>query len=605
MQFLIGKSKYLLLAIILLLTSGVPAFADENLVYSISGYDVNVRIEADGNLEVTESIKYTSFGGYNNVMLLIDKQEGETVVIESVYMIKNDSYIECDKLSAGQWDANVFSGTYSEIQEKSAVRLKVYGSFSKRNGSIIVKYKVYDAIKRYKDVAEFKRTFVPKNWESRVNNINIFITLPEYTDTSNIRPFLHGVLVGRKNVESGRSVSFYIPDTVPGEYVETRVIFPEGMVPYAAVQDKKYYLNKILHEEEAYKESSKEELLEAREIAAREAGRRAWAERMNQRAKRIAAVFSLGASLLGLYTLYRIQKGIRQLKKTPFPLDMRDIERLSPAEVRMVIANGRNKGRSLLGSLLQLASLGFLEVGVDNEKPVGGLLTFRPAPSVSIKELSPEELATAEQFLLEWVDTYKNDAGVFDPSVIMEQTKKKESAKRLKELCYQWEQRILDDYAQKNVLATRLVFYRDLGLLVGGLLFVLGCIIPVALSIWAGYAMLPIGFILFLYSLRIRKHTDYGIKQLRTWKELKRRLQNRAIALDNMPAWMTEGLALMGYAIVLGTEKQTSLMETALVRDNHPLLLSLHDDKQEALSKLIRNTLSLMDRALSSVQDVH
>ncbi len=590
----------LILFILIFFMAGVPAFADANVEYNISGYDVNVRIETDGSLHITESIKYTSFGGYNNVMLLIDKQEGETVEVESVYMLKKDGYIECDKLSAGQWDPNVFSGTYSVIQEKQAVRVKVYGAFSKRYGSIVVKYKVNNAIKRYGDVAEYRRTLIPKNWESRVSNINIFINLPRYADISDIRPFLHGVLVGRKTVDSKRAVSFNVPDTVPGEYVETRVVFPANLVPNARVLDSGDYLEEILAEEEEYKESSKEELLEARENAAREAGRRAWAERMSQRARRMSIIFSLVVSLLGLYTLYRIQKELHQLKKAPFPLDMRNIDRLSPAEVRRVIANGRDRGRSLLGSLLHLASLGYFEVVVVKREASEGLFCFKPTPSGSIEGLAP-----AEQFLLDWSTANLNEAGLFDPSHLMDQTRKEESSIAVKTFCDLWEQKVLDDYTKKNVLATRLILYRDLGLVVGALLFVLGLIIPVALSVWAGYMLLPIGLTLFLYTLRIQKHTDYGIKQHRTWKEIKRRLLNRTIALDSLPSWMTEPLALLGYTIVLGAEKRLGLIETALHRESHPLWDALQDEKQDALFQIIRNTLSFMDRALSSVQDVY
>lgn len=595
----IRKIACMLLIFLSWLFAEVPALAESNLVYSISGHDINVRIEADGSLEIIESIKYTSFGGYNNVMLFIDKQEGETVDIKNVYMIKNGSYIECDQLSAGQWDANVFSGTYSVIEEDSAVRLKVYGAFSKRNGAIVVKYKVHDAIKRYGDVAEFRRTFVPKNWGSRVNNINILVSLPDYTDTTRIRPFLHGVLVGRKTVEGKNAISFNVPDTVPGEYVETRILFPENLVPYARVTDDRYHLYSILQEEEEYKDSSKEELLKARENAAKEAGRRAWAERMNQRARIIATFVSLGASLLAIFILYRIRKELHHLMKTPFPLDMRDLEKLSPAEVRRVVANGRGRGRSFLGSLLHMASLGYLKVAVAKKKDTGSLLIFQATDRDSF-----EGLTLAERYLLEWVNAFKNDEGWFEPSALLARAGTNEGALQLKKLCVTWEQRIVEDYGRKNVLATRLVFYRELGLLAGGLLFILGCIIPVALSIWAGYLMLPVGFTLFLYSLRIQKHTDYGVKQHRTWKELKRRLLKRAIALDNLPPWMTDGLALLGYSIVLGTEKQLGLVETALQKANDSLNKTLIEDEQEPLSRLIKNTLSVTDKALSWVQDI-
>lgn len=588
-----------LFMIVLFFCSGVPSLANTSMEYSISGYDVNVRMESDGSLEITESIKYTSFGGYNNVMLLIDKRVGEEVEVESVYMLKKDGYIECDRLSAGQWDPNVFSGTYSVIQENEAVRVKVYGAFSNRYGSIVVQYRVKNAIKRYGDVAEYNRTLIPKNWEGRVSNINIFINLPMYTDTQNIKPYLHGVLVGRKTVESRRAVSFNVPDTVPGEYVETRVVFPSSLVPNAKVIDEEDYLEKIMVEESEYNESNIAELLEARENAAKEAGRKAWAERMGQRASNIAAVFSLVASLLGLYTLYKIQKELHKLKKAPIPMDLRDTEKLSPAEVRLVIANGRNRARGILGSLLHLVSLGYFKIGISKD-PSRGIMQFKPCESPN-----SEELAEADLYLLGWVHEQIDEEGAFDPVTLLEKAEIKTDAEKLKSFSDQWDKRVLEEYCKKNVLATRLVFFRDLGLIFGALLFVLGCIIPVALSIWAGYTLLPVGIILFLYTLRIRKHTDYSVKQNRTWKELKKRMMSRVLALDGLPSWMTEPMSLMAYSVSLETENQPGLITTALNRGNKTVLPFSNDEKgQSDLTKLIKNTLEVFDRALSSVQEL-
>ena len=211
-----AKIISLFLLIGLMLLSGFLAFADSSMNNTISSYDINVRINSDGSLDITDKVNFTSLGSYNNTMLLIDNQENEEIEIKNVYMLQKDGYIECERFAEGEWTANVFSGSYSVIQETGNIKLKVYGTFSKRYGSIVVQYKVKNAIKRYKDVAEYRRTHVFKNWGSRISNINISVYLPSYTDPALIRPYLHGVLVGKKNTESRRVVHFNIPDPVPG-----------------------------------------------------------------------------------------------------------------------------------------------------------------------------------------------------------------------------------------------------------------------------------------------------------------------------------------------------------------------------------------------------
>lgn len=588
----------IIICCLMIAMTGVSVFSYSNMAYSISGYDVNVRINTDGSLKVTESVKYASFGGYNNVMLLIDKREGEEVEIESVYMLKKDGYIECDRLSAGQWDANVFSGTYSVIQERESVRIKVYGTFSNRYGAIVVKYGVKNAIKRYGDVAEYKRSHIMKNWEGRISNINITVLLPGKTEPLSIKPFLHGVLVGRKKVESSRAISFNVPDTVPGEYVEARIVFPEKVVYNARITDEAPQLETILNEEDEYRESDKADLLAARENAAREAGRRAWAERMKQRAEVIASVFSILASLLGIYTLLKIQGKLRRLKKTPLPLSLKDIEKLSPPEVRLLLANGKTGARALLGSVFQLVSLGYLELKVMEENNTPEIMGF------SIAEKKEDEgLSHADRCLLSWIAEMCDESGVFDPRSLMDEASKKASAKMIKSRYDEWEQYVLKSYSDKNILGSGLLFYRNVGLILGAVLFFLGCVIPVSLSIWAGYSMLPVGFALYLYTLRIRKHTDYGIAQHRIWKSLKKRILRRNIALDSLPDWMTDAMALLGYSVALRAENQLQLVETALSREKNPLSPLLNHENNNGLTLLVRKTIRVLDQGLSSVQD--
>ncbi|MCX7771893.1 MAG: DUF2207 domain-containing protein [Clostridia bacterium] len=592
----------LLIAFLILSMTGISAFADSDKEYSISGYDVNVRINTDGSLDITESVKFTFYGGFNNIMLLIDKEEGEEVEVKNVYLLRKQGYIECDRLSAGQWDANVFSGTYSVIQENNDVKLKVYGTFSNRYGSIVVQYSVKNAIKRYSDVAEYKRIHIPKNWEGRISNINITVNLPAYADKYSIVPFLHGVLVGRKTVDSRRTITYNVPDTVPGEYVETRIIFPESVVPNAHITDDNSHMQTIAQEETDYENSDKADLLKARENYAKEAGRKAWSDRMTQRVRFISSVFSILASLFGLYLLFFIQRKIHQLKKMPMPPEFKGIEELSPAEVRLLLANGSLGGRAILGNLMRLASKGYLTADFSSKGTARDVITFRMGPKSKL-----EELSSSDQYLMGWVAGSLDEKGIFDPKSLLDRAKGKESAASLKRLYDEWEDKALDDYNNKNMIDTGLLKYRNIGLVTGAILFLLGCVIPVTLSIWGGYLMFPVGLALILYTVRIRKHTDFGIAQHRIWKELKKRIIKSAIALDTLPSYMADALALLAYCLALGTEKELGLVEVS-VKKNEKLLSEIATAKEipmeSRLSGLVKNTLQDFSIAISSVQDM-
>mgnify|MGYP000856606431 CR=1 FL=1 len=591
-----AKIISLFLLIGLMLLSGFLAFADSSMNNTISSYDINVRINSDGSLDITDKVNFTSLGSYNNTMLLIDNQENEEIEIKNVYMLQKDGYIECERFAEGEWTANVFSGSYSVIQETGNIKLKVYGTFSKRYGSIVVQYKVKNAIKRYKDVAEYRRTHVFKNWGSRISNINISVYLPSYTDPALIRPYLHGVLVGKKNTESRRVVHFNIPDTVPGEYIEAGIIFPQDLVYKAEYKERKDHLEQILREEAEYSESDKEELLRARENAAKEAGRRAWAEKMTQRARAIAASMSILASLLGIYTIWRIYKKLHQLKKTPVPLNFNGIEHLSPAEVRLVISNSKIGARAVLGNLFCLASRGYLIPRVIEQESGRPVIVLDRSG-----QLNDESLSQSDLYLLDVVMRYTDEEGHFNPSYLLKKTEQKSSGKDIKESFHKWEQLVTRAYFEKNALDTGLLFYRNTGLIYGAILFLFGCIVPVSLSIWSGYSMLIVGLTLFLYTLRIRRHTDYGISKYRLWKEMKKRLLKRQIALDGLPQWMIRPFSFLGYSLALGTETELVLFEAALKNEKIDFQ-PCHGT--ESLGRCVKETLSVLDRALSSVRDI-
>ena len=593
--------KLCILIIIFIIFTGVSAFATdpEN---SISNYDVSVRINTDGSLNITENIKFTSLRGYNNVAIFIEKQDGEEIEINNVYMLDKNGYIECTEISQEQWDINAFMGTYSITEEFGYLRLKVYGRFSSDNGTVVVQYTVKNAVKRYYDVAEYKRTHIFKDQNNYISNIDISVYLPIEANMGLVKSYLHGVLVGRKYFENNHIINFHIPDIVPREYVEARVVFPENIVFNAPYSDIRPKLPEILQEEEEYINSDKSDLLRARESAANKAGRRAMAEKLAQRARITFSILSLIGSGIGLYVLFKIHKKLRKLKKLPLPKDLRHIVRLTPAEVRFVISRGRTGARGIMASLLHLVSMGALEIKTVPSKYIRSEHN-RNIMVFSIKEGLKPSMSLSEAFLYELIVSAVKIYGEFNPDMLWEKAQKTEEAQELKSYYDEWESRVLKEYFGKNILESDLVFYRNLGIITGAFLFFAGCIIPVAFSIWAGYLMLPVGLVLFMYSIRMQKYTDYATTQYAVWKEIKHRFSSMNIDLSNLPAWMGNGSVLLSYAIALTAEKNPAILNEILDLGVKEVILNDYDVMQ--LSQLIKQTMHIMTMAFSSVQDAN
>lgn len=565
----------------------VGTFGEAWQGYRISRYDVTVDISKDGSLDISERIDFSFLGNSNNAVLLIDKREDEKIEIKNVYTYVNDDLVECVRLSAGQWDANVFNGTYSEIQEKSLVRLKIYGTFKKQQAKVLVKYRVNNSIKRFKDIAVYSRDHVQKHWKGHTSNLNIKITLPNPIEITKIKPYLHGVLVGSHKATSNKNEIIYnIPNTVPGEYVEARIIFPEYLVQRASRVSEDQYLETVLQEEREYLESDKTDILKARENAAKEEGRRASNEKQKQRFKLLAVIISMFASLLGLITINKLNN-IFEGKRIQESFSLEDIPNLSPPEARMLM-RGNLGARGVISGLFELASKGFIGVRV-KDKAIYFIIKDNCDTSL---------LKDSESNLLSLIKDMCNGDGHFCPMEYKILFNNSDLLLKLKKSYMVYCKSIKKEYSEKSFLKSEQVYYRSIGLIMGVFLFAAGCIISIVASIWSGYLMVLIGLLLFNYAHSAERRTGYSIRRIKALKALKELLVNDEKNVDKIPKWMSNHNLALGFAIALGAENKLSLLEGER-QDKNDVLLGISKGKEgEPMKTILINTLVATDLIL-------
>lgn len=595
---------YALMLAVNAILAGGALFAQEDRGASISSYNVTVRINEDGAADVTENVKFSFRGSFNNVMLLIDKKNEEVIEIQKVYMLRKNGYQECVRLSEGQWDAEVFSGTYSVLDEAQLVKLKVYGSFTNTYGSIIVQYRVLNAVKRYGDVAEYTKTHIPAQWDSRVSNISVAVYLPQYTDMEDVTPYLHGVFVGKKNVESRRNVTYQIPDTVPGEYVETRVVFPSSLLSKVPYTDNRRYSYLIRQQEAIYNASDKPELLEAREAAARAVGLKALREKVQQHIKTAASLLSVLSAVGGIWLLMYLRHKLRPVKKDSLNTPKQPSVILAPAQVALLVTHGKTGARALMGTFFSLAARGRLLPLVKEDpkgKPVLAFNSLFPGEKED-REEGQKALTPSEVWLLKWMKGYERDEGAFYPSQLMKEPFVRQEAFELKQSYDIWERHVRQEYEASQVLDEETAFWRKIGLMAGTVLLFLGFYVSVSLSIWSGYAMIPPGVLLFFYSLNILKHTEEGRFQYRLWRNLRYNIGSKGKWKNRPPEWLPGGYEALGYSYVLGGENNTQWLSA--------IISGLPEDFRKSLAKgegdgsiLLKEAYRGLNSIVSSVQD--
>ncbi|NLX64758.1 MAG: DUF2207 domain-containing protein [Clostridiaceae bacterium] len=570
--------------VIIVFSITVFGFAQTQYGYQISDYEVEVNILDNGDLAVSERVKYSFLGNSNNAVILIDKQDGEEIEIKKVYTLIKDKLIECEQLSAGQWDANVFNGTYSVLQENNLVRLKVYSNFKKQQGTVIVHYIVKNAVKRYRDIALLDRTFILEDWNGYASNIDIEIKLPRYTDAANIRPYLHGVLVGQKDVTNGRTIKYSIPNTVPGEYVEVRVVFPEDLIKNAQLTAPRNYMRMVLEEEKEYSESDKSHLLKARENAAKEAGKRAWNEKMTQRRKLFLSIVSIFTSVASLLIIRRAYKELHINQETE-SFELKDIPKLTPQEACLLLS-GKIGARGVLAGLFSLASKGFVEPVFITEENISGI-------SFQISEnQNTEHLEESERYLLQLIREYSDEHGKFEIIRNIAGFSDTEEKEIIKEKYLNFVGKIQSDYSEKNKLTSNQLYYRNLGLILGVVLFIAGCIISVAYSVLSAYLMLPVGFFVFWYSLNIQRKTPYSIKRIKALMELRKLICKTDKKDKTLPDWLNDTNRLIGYSIAIRAENKLHLIEKTLLGKDIKII-----------KKTLKKSLAALYDSLSAILD--
>jgi len=568
--------------VIIVFSMTVFGFAQLQYGYQISDYEVAVKIADNGDLDVSEKVKYSFLGNSNNAVILIDKKDGEEIEIKKVFTLVKDKLIECEQLSAGQWDANVFNGTYSVMQENNLVRLKVYSTFKKQQGTVIVQYIVKNSVKRYRDIALFDRTFILEDWNGHASNIDIEIKLPQYTDVSRVIPYLHGVLVGQKDVADGRTIKYSIPNTVPGEYVEARVVFPEDLIKNAQITASKNYMKTVLEEEKEYSESDKSHLLKARENAAKEAGKRAWNEKMTQKRKLFLSIVSVFTSVACLLIIRRACKELHTNQETE-SFELKDIPKLTPHEAYFLLS-GKVGARGILAGLFGLASKGFIEPTFNTGENISNI-SFQTR-----ENQSEDHLEESERYLLQLIKEYSDESGKFDIIKNISEVADTDEKEIIKEKYLNFAAIVQSDHSVKNKLTTNQYYYRNLGLILGVVLFIAGCIISVAYSVLTAYLMLPAGFFVFWYSLNIQRKTPYSIKRIKALIELRKLIYKSEKKDKTLPDWFNDTNSLIGYSIAIKAENKLHLIEKTIL-----------DKDISIIEKTLKKTLAVLNDSLSAI----
>lgn len=341
----------------------VVVSADNSKSYYISNYNVLVNINKDGSANIEEHITYSFSGKFNGITLDIDLSGTNGIEKTQVFINRNGSEIKAEESSSGA------QSTYTYNLANNTAKFKVYEPSFNEEKTFVFKYNLIDAVTKYNDIAEFNRKMIGTSWDVRINNIYIKISIPEGVTKEDIRVFGHGPLTGESEIIDSRNIEFKVPAVSAGTFVETRVMFPNKLVPDSKNIVPKDALQDILTHEKKLAQEANLERERAREY-------------LRQRQEKQRKLSLIGSILFGIFLplwfvliLHIYLKYDREFRHGFFGQYYRELPgEYTPAEMSVLMSMGRVHPRDIMATLMDLVRKRYLlleEVSVDRKSLFG------------------------------------------------------------------------------------------------------------------------------------------------------------------------------------------------------------------------------------------
>lgn len=194
--------------------------------YTVDSREVHITLNTDGGADVVERIGFSIIGGLTNMPFQIESSETSPVEIREIRFMREGEWVVCNLLSAGQWDNQVFSGSYSQTQLTDRLDIKVYGYFNAQRSDFVLSYHVPEFVVQNQSNALFQRMIIFPNDATTNRNIRVHVQLPGTTYRNEVMQRVNGVIISEASQVQQDSLLYMVPDTVPGESVQVVAWLP-------------------------------------------------------------------------------------------------------------------------------------------------------------------------------------------------------------------------------------------------------------------------------------------------------------------------------------------------------------------------------------------
>lgn len=529
------------------------AYSDSRY-YSVTDYNLFVNILSDGSADIEEHITYSFTGSFNGVFLKVDFSGSKGITEASVEINKSEGNFVLENDNSGT------PGTYKSQITDEIFKFTVYEPSVNVDKTFIYKYKLLDVVTKYKDIAEFNRKMVGKNWDVPVKNVKIRITLPEGASKEEVKVFAHGPLTGESRIIDGKITEFEVPYVARGEFFETRVLFPTRLLSESGNEVDKNVLQDILEQEKIWAKEANEQ----RDKAV-----------LDVRNKKILGVVGFAITvflfIVWISKMIKIRREYGTDPKTEFEGKYyREIPgNYPPAEMVMLFHNSTITSVEIFATLLDLVRRRILMLDTEKKTFKKLLKSTEKVEYIFIKNPQPPSLVmrSHEKFLISWFFDTIAQGDRFVLSDIKRYVKDKSCAESFRKSFDQWKNLVVKESKRNGFYPNKLKAGWGFNLLWGfGFIFA-GLIVGASTKFNMSAIISVLGLFMFFYSLFQYQRTEYGSDQYKKWLAFKRFIMDfsriEEATIPSVAIWEH----YLVYAIPLGVAKEV-IKQLPLVLEN-------------------------------------
>lgn len=510
----------------------IPGSAVMAKSYRITAVDIDAQLHADGSMSVVETRDYKFKGPFSFAYRDLPTWGA----------VSFDDFSVAEGGHPYRQSTSQEPGTYTVVKIPDRTRVTWYYRAEDESRSFEFRYRARDAVRRYEDAAVLYYKFLSEDWETPQDNISLSLRPPVPVARVKINEWLHGPLQAQSQISHDGRILAQCPHLPGNTYLEIRALYPPEL--FAETPSRSGQVRERIMAEEA---RWAEEANRRREAAARRLAARA--QRL-----RFGRYIVVAVSLVGLLAWWLLYQKYHRKPQLPTFLEITSEipEQTPPALVGYLLNSRRVSGGALIGTMLDLARRGLVNLREESEEVKRFWGGTRKSTEYywdldrSKWDRSEADMLDFEKSLIRFIF---DDLAEGADSISLDKIKKKRRA--FTKFFGQWKTEVERTGSQRGWFDTRSIRGMYYSLAVGGSMVGLAVVSMILIGPW-GMVLGAAAVAVVVLSFFIGHRTAEGETKARHWKAVQKYLRKYEFRNADRRDILSRISDYLVYGVVLG-----------------------------------------------------